>query len=235
MKRNIVSLISGVVLLLVGTISLMSNILLKNESWRVWPIVALLVGLGLTTPALFSSKNRGLGAFYIPGLPVLAAGGILVYALVFNSWSIWAVVWPLIVIALGFGFALSSIAMRVSGLAIPAVIILVNGLVLGFCTMTGMWKVWAVVWPIEPLSVGIGLLILAAFNKSKGTRQAGVILSIIAGGGFFIASTINIFNETVLRFLGPGMLLLTGSILLLTFFIRNEEQGLEQPTTTQVE
>ncbi len=226
MKRNLLSLIIGVTLVLVGVISLLGNTLLKLEAWKLWPVVVVLAGLGLTAPALFAVRNPGLAAFYFPGLPVLTAGGILLYASLSGNWGIWAAAWTLIVLAVGFSFALAAIFMRVAALSIPAVIILVNGVMLGFTAFTGQWAAWLLLWPVEPLAVGIGLLILAYFTQSSGTRLAGVILCAIAGGLFFVLSFVSIFNETALRFLMPGLLVLTGLILVAATFLRRGDVNL---------
>lgn len=235
MKRNITSLVIGIVLVLVGSISLLGNTLLQMEAWKLWPVVVVLLGLGLTAPAFFAARNPGLAAFYFPALPVLATGGILLYASLSGNWGVWAVAWPLIVLAVGLSFALAAIFMRVAALAIPAVIILVNGAMLGFTAATGQWAAWLLLWPVEPLAVGIGLLILAYFTQSSGTRLAGVILCAIAGGLFFVLSFISAFNETALRFLMPGLLVLTGLILVGATFLRREKPAAEPPAAPQGE
>lgn len=223
MKRNISPLINGTILIAIGLLSLTANILLKTEAWRFWPITVVLAGLGLTAPALFSARNRGLGSFFIPGLPVLATGGILMAASLTENWGIWAWAWSLIVLALGLGFGLASIAMRVSGLAIPAFIVGINGLFLAFCVVTGLWTAWALMWPIEPLAVGLGLLVVGFTERSAGTKQAGMILTGIAGAGFFLASFISIFNASMLRFAVPAMLVLTGLVLIGGYLVQVKE------------
>ena len=188
MKKNLFPLVTGAVLISIGVISLLGNTLLKLEAWRLWPIIVVLVGLGLTAPALFSFKNPGLGAFFIPGLPVLTTGGILLIASLTDNWGIWSWAWSLEVIAVGLAFALAAITLRVVGLAIPAFIVGINGLFLVFCAITGLWSAWALMWPIEPLSVGLGLLTVGFVERSSGTKLAGSILCGIAGAGFFISS-----------------------------------------------
>jgi hypothetical protein len=235
MKRNIASLVIGIVLVLVGAISLLGNTFLQTEAWKLWPVAVVLLGLGLTAPALFAGRNPALAAFYFPSLPVLATGGILLYASLSGNWGIWAVAWPLIVLAVGLSFALAALFMRVAALAIPAVIILVNGAMLGFTAVTGQWAAWLLLWPVEPLAVGIGLLILAYFSQSNGTRLAGVILCAIAGGLFFVLSFVSVFNETALRFLMPALLVLTGLILVGATFVRREKPAADLPAAPQSE
>ncbi len=218
--ERIFALIAGGTLITIGFASLFANLVLKTESWRIWPIVAVLIGLGLTAPGFLGFSRPGFGAFFIPGIPVLTTGAILLFASLSNHWGIWAVAWPLEVLALATGFILAGIFMRVPALAIPAAIIGINGLVLAFCALTGMWQAWAILWPVEPLAVGIGLLILGMFNRSPGVKLAATILFSVAGGGFFITSLFSRFNTTILRFAVPGMLIITGTLIIISFLLR---------------
>jgi len=207
------SLIFGLALVVIGAISLLGNILLAIQAWRLWPLTVIIAGIALCIPGFFGLKQRGFGSFFIPGIPVLTTGGILLFASLFDNWGVWELAWPLEVLGVAVGFALAAIFMRVTGLAIPAMIIGLNGLALAFCNLTGLWGSWAILWPIEPLAVGLGLLIVGVTNRSPGAKLAGLILTGIAGGGFFIASFISVFNDTFLRFAVPGMLLVCGVIL----------------------
>ena len=207
------SLIFGLALVAIGGLSLLGNTLLAMQAWRLWPLTIIITGIALTIPGFFGLVRRGFGAFFIPGIPVLTTGGILLFASLFNRWNVWELAWPLEVLGLAVGFALAAIFMRVAGLAIPALIIGVNGLILAFCNLTGLWSAWAILWPLEPLSIGLGLLILGVIKRSSGTKLAGLILTAIAGAGFFIAFFISVFNDTFLRFAVPGMLVLCGLIL----------------------
>jgi len=221
-------LIFGITLVVIGALSMGANLLLQTEAWRLWPVVVILAGLLLTIPGFFGVARRGFGAFFIPGTPVLVTGAILMFASLFHNWGIWAMAWPLEVLGLALGFALAAIFMRVPALAIPAMIIGVNGLVLGFCNLTGLWQSWALLWPVEPLSVGLGLLILALFNRSRGTSIAAVVLCALAGAGFFMMSFMSVFNFSILRFAVPGMLVLTGAILAgLSFFGHDQNKPVD--------
>jgi hypothetical protein len=217
------SLIFGLALVAIGIISLLGNTLLATQAWRLWPLTVVIVGIALCIPGFFGLNRRGLGSFFIPGIPVLTTGGILLVASLFDNWSVWELAWPLEVLGLALGFALAAIFMRVAGLAIPAVIIGVNGLMLAFCNLSGLWGAWAILWPIEPLSIGLGLLIVGVLNRSSGTKLAGLILTGIAGAGFFIASYISIFNDTFLRFTVPGMLVICGIILVSAQWLKRAE------------
>jgi hypothetical protein len=155
---------------------------------------------------------------------VLITGAILLYASLTNHWNVWSVAWTLEVLALALGFALAAFFMRVPGLAIPAFIIGINGLMLAFCAVTGLWESWAILWPIEFLSVGLGLLALGMVNGSAGVKTAASILFTIAGGGFFISTFISTFNHGVLKFAVPVMLLVTGVLLTATFLMQKSTE-----------
>ena len=229
--QNIFSLVFGAALVAIGLLSLAANLLLQTEAWRLWPVVVILAGLALTVPGFFGLVKRGFGAFFIPGIPVLVTGGILMLASLSHNWSVWALAWPLEVIGVALGFALAGVFMRLPALAIPAMIVFINGLVLAFCSLTGLWQSWALLWPVEPLAVGLGLLILGLFTRSHGVSVAAVILCAIAGAGFFMMSFMSVFNLSILRFAVPGMLGLTGAILAgLSFFGRERNKAVETGT-----
>ena len=211
--KGYIPLIVGLGLIAIGALSLAGNVLLRLEAWRLWPISVILLGLALTAPGFWGLTRRGLGSFFIPGSLVLTVGVILMAASLSNHWALWAQAWPLTVIGLALGFALAAIFMRLPALAIPAFILGINGLLLVFCSLTGLWQSWILLWPIEPLSVGLGLLVLHFSNKSAGTRTAAMLLLMVAGGGFFITSLISIFNASILMFAAPVMLILTGGLL----------------------
>jgi hypothetical protein len=221
------SLIFGLALVAIGVISLLGSTILVTQAWRLWPLTVVIAGTALCIPGFFGLKRRGLGSFFIPGVPVLTTGGILLVASLFDNWDVWALAWPLEVLGLAVGFTLAAIFMRVVGLAIPAVIIGVNGLMLAFCNLTGLWEAWAILWPIEPLSIGLGLLIVGVVNRSAGVKLAGLILTGIAGAGFFIASFISVLNSTVMRFAAPGLLILTGLILVSAQWLKHVDNPVE--------
>jgi hypothetical protein len=220
--ERILSLIFGFGLLAIGGLMFAGNLFLVTQAWRMWPLVVIVLGLALTAPGFLAIASPGFGAFFMPGLPVLVTGGILMFASITGDWGVWALAWPLVVLAVALGFGLSAAFMRVPGLAIPAILIGANGLVLAFCNLTGLWGAWAILWPIEPLAIGLGLLVVGIAHRSPGANLAAMILIGLAGLGFFITSFIGVFNDTLLRFAIPGLLALTGLLLVGMNFLRRE-------------
>ena len=186
-KRS--SIITGTSLILAGSAGLFLTVLLPLLGLSIgignlWPLSIIAVGGGLVTAPLILFRKRGFGGMFIPGTPILMSGIMLLAAAIFDRWSLWGSLWPLVLIALAIGFVFAAIQMREVGLMMPAIIIGMNGLAFLFCTLTGLWSAWAILWVIEPLSVGLGLMIV---NRS--TRLLGLVACGIAGIGFIGMTT----------------------------------------------
>jgi hypothetical protein len=52
---------------------------------------------------------------------------------------------------------------------------------LQFCALTGMWEVWAVLWTVEPLAVGLALLAVGGKTRSNRLLVAGLVVCGLAG------------------------------------------------------
>lgn len=164
----------------------------------------------LVAPLLFNS-NKGLRGMFIPAVPLVVISSLLMVASLFNWWSLWAVFWPAILIGLGIGFVLAAIGMRTIELMIPAVIIGANGALFQFCALTGWWELWSILWTLEPIIIGTGLMIASA-GKNRGMITAGLILSTISLAAFSLMSFIlsgwvSVLGAILLMGLGGGLLL----------------------------
>lgn len=224
-----VSLVAGAVLIALGLLTMALTIglpVMGLSVWNVfhvsryWPLTVISIGLGFVLPPLLLRDRRGLGGLFIPGTPILATGAILLFASVFHWWGAWSWLWPLEVLSLAAGFALAAIHMRVIWLLIPAFLIGANGLLFQFCAITGMWEVWAVMWTIEPLALGLSFLLIGSLRKLPGLTTAGIMLCSIGGVAIFGMSAILSVTWVaswlwMLRFVAPAALVLFGVGLLL--------------------
>jgi hypothetical protein len=180
---------------------------------RFWPGAVSAIGLAFVLPPLLVRGKRGLGGLFIPGVPILVVGGLLLVASVLNAWSIWAWLWPMVLLGTAIGFVIAGLYMDVSGLLIPATILGLNGLLFQFCAVTGLWNWWSVLWTVEPLSVGLALLLFGFRQNSPGTLKAGLILCSIAAGAFLLMIAI-LAGGWLFRLVGPGLLILAGLVVL---------------------
>ncbi len=195
-------------LVLTGVASLL-GINLMGFVWRFWPVLVGGVGLLFVAPPLLVRDNRGLGALFIPGVPILVTSGLLFLASVFDAWRIWAWLWPMEVLGVAVGFLAAALYMRVIWLLIPAMIVGLNGLVFQFCAITGLWSWWSVLWVVEPLSVGLALLLIGARTRTPGLSTAGLILCGVAAGGL-VLMTLVLGRGWLIRLFGGGILILAG-------------------------
>ena len=216
------SILVGVMLILMGGLMLVSSFvagLLGLDvwdwgAWRLWPLAVVCAGLFFVASPLLVRGHRGLGGLFIPGVPILAAGGVLLAASAFDVWYAWEWAWGLVVLAVALGFLFAAIYMRVIWLLIPAIIIGANGAVLQFCAITDLWEMWAVLWAIEPLAVGTSLLLISASKRSSGLFLAGIILCGLAGMGL-VGMTAILPEWWVVNLVGPAVVVLVGLLLLI--------------------
>ena len=60
--EKLFNLIAGVTLLAMGVIALAGNTFLATQAWKLWPVIILLAGVGLTFPGFLGFVHRGFGA-----------------------------------------------------------------------------------------------------------------------------------------------------------------------------
>lgn len=221
MQRSF-SVLSGLCLVLLGGLFLMGNLIFPIfgidlrwfQVWRLWPLFVVGLGLWLLAMTAFALKRRGFGALFIPALPVLTVGAILLFASVTNFYSIWVFAWPLVILSLALGFVLAALAMRLVWLGIPAIILGVNGAMLAFCAWTGMWSSWAVLWPIEPAAVGLVLLLVGAKVRSWVVAAVGLMFFEGAWLGVLASVGARLMGVWAFRLIGPMLLITAGAALL---------------------
>ena len=212
----------GVVLILLGASVLVFNLAMpvlglnvwRSLIWRFWPLTVVGLGLLFVLLPLLATGRRGLGALFIPGMPVLTTGGILLFTSVFHVWGAWEWLWPLEVSSVALGFLFAAIWMRSIWLLIPAFIVGANGMAFQFCTLTGLWRAWSVLWTIEPLAIGLAFLLVGAAKRLGGLFLAGTILCGLAGMGL-VGMTIAGPGWWLIRLAGPIVLIGVGFLLLI--------------------
>ncbi|GAB4533113.1 MAG: hypothetical protein Kow0063_14590 [Anaerolineae bacterium] len=187
--------------------------------WRMWPLLVVGLGLLLVLPPVLMRRRPGLGLLFIPGLPLLTTGAILLLASTTNWWGVWEWLWPQEVLALGLGFAFAAAYARRVWLAAPAIIIGLNGLLFQFCALTGLWEAWAVLWTIEPLSIGLALLVVSAIKHSTGLMVSGLVVCGLAGLALAAMTTILTLAAVwpglwLVNLAGAAVIILTGLLLI---------------------
>jgi hypothetical protein len=217
------SLLAGVALVLIGVLALASNLILSLIGvemwrwglWRFWPILVVALGALFLRWAFRAEKRAGRALLLIFGMPILMTGAILLFTSLFGVWHTWAWLWPLEILTLGLGFLIAAAYARAIWLLVPAIIIGANGLLFQFCAITGWWESWSVLWTLEPLSVGLALLVLGTTKRVRGLLLAGAIIFGL-GGMSLVGMTAIVAPKTLLPWLwllnwiGPLAIIIAG-------------------------
>jgi hypothetical protein len=114
-------------------------------------MILIVAGAILIVPPLLVRNKPVLGGLFILGVPILATGSILLFTSVFNAWNAWAWLWPLEMLALGVGLSLAAAYIRVTWLLVMGAVVASYGIFLQFLTFTGLWRIWSMLWKVEPL------------------------------------------------------------------------------------
>jgi hypothetical protein len=219
--------LAGIGLIVLGVLALFFTMaiptlgftLLRWGPWRTWPLLVMGLGFLLVAPPILIRGRPGLGLLFIPGMPILTTGAILLLASVLNWWSVWEWLWPQEVLALALGFAFAAYYARRVWLVAPAIFVGLNGLVMQFCAVTGLWEAWAVLWTIEPLSVGLALLVVGVFKGSTGLVLGGLIVCGLAGLALVGMTAILALGALwpawrLVSMIGPAIIILAGFLLI---------------------
>ena len=156
---------------------------------------------------------------FIPALPIFITGGILMTASLFNAWYIWTFLWPLEVLALALGFAFAALYTRSYWFLIPAILIGLNGLVLQFCAVTGLWSAWSVLWTVEPLAIGMILLLVGVITNTKPVVAIGLVICGFAAAAALGMLVLLSVGWWAFRYIVPLSLIGIGVLVLLASFI----------------
>jgi len=222
MQKDI-SILLGIILVLMGIAAMIFNLGIPMlglnlwfwGAWRLWPLLVIGLGALLVLPPLLVRGRPGLGLLFIPGLPILTTGGILLLASVFNWWAVWSWLWPQLVLSLGVGFLFAALYSRMIWLLVPAFVFGANGLLMQLCAITGLWEIWAVLWTIEPLALGLAFLVIGVKKQSAGLFLAGIILCGLAAIGLIGMTAVLALSTFwsglwLVGLFGPTILILAG-------------------------
>jgi hypothetical protein len=217
MKRAFLTLL-GIMMVFFGGLSLAFNLGLPLfgipfATLSLWPLFVMGLG-GFIVMLPLVIRERGMAALFPIGLPIIATGSLLLIGSVFRFWHVFEYLWPVEILSVAVGFVIAALYARTTWLLIPAILIGMNGAVMQFCALTGWWQMWSFLWTIEPLSIGLIMILTGLKVRSTVTAAIGATicgLSILAGAGMAISFSpfwrfANLF--------GAGVIVLAGALLL---------------------
>jgi hypothetical protein len=194
-----------------------------------------------------SMSNKRNSGTLVAGAILIALGLLSLFGQLFQGYSFWSYLWPIMIIGIGGMFFIGMFAggKSAAGLAIPGSIISCIGLMMFFQNLANHWESWAYGWTIILFSVGLGIFIMGAYTEDVQRRQSGLrvmktgaILFIIFGGVFegLIFSAFR--GNGIQPYIFPALLILLGVYLVLVrsgLLSSRRSEPTDQPTNLSEE
>jgi serine/threonine protein kinase len=128
-----------------------------------------------TSPQKLRKEGRknAFEAILPAGLALIGFNLMAVFlGIVSGNWRIYSVGWPAEVILISLGLCLLMIHTGSPALLIPVGILMGNGILLAFYSLTGFWNFWKFLWPLEPLLVfGVVVYFLMVRTRQEDRHQ----------------------------------------------------------------
>ncbi len=161
------SIVSGIILILLGLLFLANEIFPELFSFWEWPV--LIIGMGFVF--LLWAILSGIGGLAVPAAIIGGIGGIFYYQNMTGNWESWSYIWSLIPGFVGVGIILSGIIDRSLKEALSGglTMIIISGvLFFAFGTAFGIENDFFQYWPILLIALGLISLVRVLFsNKQK--------------------------------------------------------------------
>jgi serine/threonine protein kinase len=146
-----------------------------------------------------SERQGSRGALTWVTLMVLA-NMVMLWASGVFGWDVFGRTWPSELIMVGVLFFLLMVESLSPWLLIPGGILMGNGLLLSYYSVTGRWQDWALLWPLEPLIVAVSIIAPFWLTKQSDGGRAfvrwfGTGVLIIAGIVFVISLAVGILQS----------------------------------------
>lgn len=167
---------------------------------------------------------RNKGSLYV-GLLLMLVGSVFsaieVAARLLQPLGIplgWHNLWPLLLLLVGAAFWLPLLVWwarrsELAGLAVPASLFTVNGLILLYTATTRRWEAWSYLWTLQPVALGLSFLVL--YRLSGQPKPLAVVGAAFVGvGAFFFLVFASAYGGLV-GIIGPLLLIALGLALMM--------------------
>jgi serine/threonine protein kinase len=139
----------------------------------------------LTPSHVTAATLYSVGAIVFVNMVLLWLGPIF-------GWKIFAHAWPMELIAVGVLLSALMSALANPWLLVPAGIVMGNGILLSLYTLTGWWSLWTILWPLEPILIGVSIvtpffLLRQGHRGNWLARRTGFVLIGLAVVVFFFS------------------------------------------------
>jgi tRNA A-37 threonylcarbamoyl transferase component Bud32 len=119
-------------------------------------------------------RSRSKAILNAVGLVAITNLVVVFFGLVTRWWGVFRRGWPFEVLLAGLALCAIMEATGNVWLLIPTGLLLGNGLLLSFYALTGAWRLWIVLWPLEPLLI-VGVVLITVRLSQEPERAEQVI------------------------------------------------------------
>lgn len=174
-NKNITAIVIGIVLVIIGVLSLFGNIFNFLNMDDLWPLI--LVGVGAAFFIAMILGDKSLAGLAIPGSILVTIGLITLFMNATGYWEAWSYCWALIIFAVGVGVWINGYRseqpeLRKSGqetMKTGLILFIIFAIIMEFIfTMTGVHQqVNTLTWSILLAILGLVLLISRLLRLGK--------------------------------------------------------------------
>jgi serine/threonine-protein kinase len=120
-------------------------------------------------------KRTSLPRTFLNAVSLVVVGNLVLVlvGLVTGWWGIFGRGWPFELLLVGLALSMIMDALGIIWLLIPTAIVLGNGYLLSFYAITNAWRLWAILWPLEPLLI-VGAVLWTIRLADQGDRAREV-------------------------------------------------------------
>jgi len=129
----------------------------------------------------------GMTKAILGALGIVAAGNLAAVwvAGLTGKWTIFVFGWPVELFLTGLGLCVVMTTLRSIWMLIPVGLLLGNGVIFSYCSLTGNWRHWAFLWPLELLLIAGTILLTVRLARRKEysrrlSRAMGWVLGLMA-------------------------------------------------------
>jgi len=144
-------------------------------------------------------QNVNRAVFYSIAVIVLA-NIIMIWVSGIFGWNVFGRIWPMELVVAGVLLGALMAALANYWLLIPAGIVSGNGFLFTYFSLTGVWKNWTLLWPLEPILIGLSI-VLPFMLKSRGergrwlVRRIGIVLLVLSAIVFVLSLIVGIISS----------------------------------------
>jgi hypothetical protein len=129
----------------------------------------------------------GMTKAILAALGIVAAGNLAAVwvAGLTGKWTIFVFGWPVELFLTGLGLCVVMTTLRSIWMLIPVGLLLGNGVIFSYCSLTGNWRHWAFLWPLELLLIAGTILLTVRLARRmeysrRLSRAMGWVLGLMA-------------------------------------------------------